>query len=156
MDQLLDLAFLIPAFPLGGFLLLVVFGRRLGEPVAGWVATGAMAGSFVSAVLVFIGLSDRGHEDRRFVQTLFEWVPAGDFQVDVGFLVDPLSVTMTLFITGVGALIHLYSVGYMHGDENFSKFFIYLNLFAFSMLPSTGRGPPHCRARRRTGSNRSS
>ena len=131
---MLDLAFLIPAFPLAGFVVIMLFGRRLGEPVAGWVATAAMGGSFVSALVVFAGLIDRGAEDRRFVQTLFEWVPAGDFTVDVGFLVDPLSVTMTLFITGVGALIHLYSIGYMRGDENFSKFFVYLNLFAFSML----------------------
>ena len=66
--------------------------------------------------------------------TLFEWVPAGDFSVDAGLLVDPLSVTMALFVTGVGALIHLYAIGYMHGDRDFSKFFVYLNLFAFSML----------------------
>ncbi len=134
MDQLVDLAWLIVAFPLAGFGLILLFGRRLGEPAAGWLGTGAMAGSFVASVLVFVGLSDRPEGDRRHVQTLFEWVPAGDFSVDVGFLVDPLSVTMTLFITGVGALIHLYSIGYMHGDPDFSKFFVYLNLFAFSML----------------------
>ena len=58
----------------------------------------------------------------------------GGFKVDVGFLVDPLSITMCLFVTGVGALIHLYSIGYMHGDPKFSKFFLYLNLFVFSML----------------------
>ncbi|MYA74952.1 MAG: NADH-quinone oxidoreductase subunit L [Acidimicrobiaceae bacterium] len=134
MDQLLDLAWLIVAFPLVGFALILLFGRRLGEPAAGWLATAAMAGSFVASVAVFVGLQDRPEDDRRFVQTLFEWVPAGDFSVDAGFLVDPLSVTMTLFITGVGALIHLYSIGYMHGDSDFSKFFMYLNLFAFSML----------------------
>ena len=119
---------------LSGSETILLFGRRLGEPAAGWLATAAMAGSFVASVLVFVGLRDRPEGDRRFVQTLFEWVPAGDFSVDVGFLVDPLSVTMTLFITGVGALIHLYSIGYMHGDSDFSKFFVYLNLFAFSML----------------------
>ncbi|MGZ0219600.1 MAG: NADH-quinone oxidoreductase subunit L, partial [Acidimicrobiales bacterium] len=112
----------------------MLFGRRLGEPGAGWLATLAMGGSFASSVVVFIGLVNEPEEERRFVQTLWEWVPAGDFSVDVGFLVDPLSVTMTLFITGVGALIHLYSVAYMHGDKNFSKFFLYMNLFAFSML----------------------
>ena len=61
-------------------------------------------------------------------------MPVGGFDVDVAFLVDPLSITMALFVTGVGALIHLYSIGYMHGDERFPKFFVYLNLFAFSML----------------------
>ena len=69
-----------------------------------------------------------------FEQTLFTWIPAGSFKVDIGFLVDPLSITMCLFITGIGALIHLYSIGYMKGDEKFSKFFLYLNLFVFSML----------------------
>ncbi len=141
MMELLDLTFLIPAFPLLGFVTLVVIGRRLGEPAAGYLATAAMAGSFGATLLVFIGLVTRDDESRGlfhgegpFVQTLFEWIPAGDFTVDIGFLVDPLAVTMCLFITGVGTLIHLYSIGYMHGDENFSKFFIYLNLFAFSML----------------------
>ena len=131
---MLDAAFLIPAFPLLGFVTILVFGRRLGEPAAGWIATLAMGGSFAASIVTFIGLVGEDEEERRFVQTLWEWVPAGDFSVDIGFLVDPLSITMTLFITGVGALIHLYSIGYMHGDENFSKFFLYLNLFAFSML----------------------
>ena len=134
MDQLLGLAWLIVAFPLAGFGLILLFGRRLGEPAAGWLGTAAMAGSFVASVLVFLGLRDRPVSDRTQVQTLFEWVPLERFSVDVGFLVDPLSVTMTLFITGVGTLIHLYSIGYMHGDSDFSKFFMYLNLFAFSML----------------------
>jgi NADH-quinone oxidoreductase subunit L len=131
---MLEAAWLIPALPLAGFLVLTFFGRVLGEPRAGWLATAAMAGSFVTSIVVFLGLVDRDAEDRRFVQTLFEWVPAGDFSVDVGFLVDPLSVTMMLFVSGVGMLIHLYSIGYMHGDADFAKFFAYLNLFAFSML----------------------
>src|SRR5262249_19532534 len=64
----------------------------------------------------------------------FTWIQVGTFRVDFRFLVDPLSSTMTLFVTGVGALIHLYAIGYMHGDERFSRFFAYLNLFAASML----------------------
>ena len=131
---MLDAAWLICAFPLAGFAALVIAGRRLGEPRAGWLATGAMAGSFVSSVAVFARLMARDPAERRFVVTLFEWVPAGDFSVDAGLLVDPLSVTMALFVTGVGSLIHLYAIGYMHGDRDFSKFFVYLNLFAFSML----------------------
>jgi NADH-quinone oxidoreductase subunit L len=130
----LDAVWLIPAFPLVGFLVLVLGGRLLGEPRAGWFATAMMAGSFVTTIVVYAGLLDRDPEERHFSQVLFEWIPAGRFSVDVGFLVDPLSVTMCLFITGVGTLIHLYSIGYMHGDEKFSKFFLYLNLFAFSML----------------------
>ena len=127
-------AWLVCAFPLAGFVVLMAVGRRLGEPRAGWLATAAMAGSFVSSVVVFAGLMARDPAERRFVVTLFEWVPAGDFSVDAGLLVDPLSVTMALFVTGVGSLIHLYAIGYMHGDRDFSKFFVYLNLFAFSML----------------------
>ncbi|QGG93811.1 NADH-quinone oxidoreductase subunit L [Actinomarinicola tropica] len=131
---MLDLVWLIPALPLAGFLTLVVAGRRLGEPLAGWLATAAMGGSFLATVVVFVGLVDRPGADRFFTQTLFEWVPAGNLSVDAGFLVDPLSITMALFVTGVATLIHLYSIGYMHGDPNFSKFFLYLNLFAASML----------------------
>jgi len=134
MEQLADLMWLVPLLPLLGFTFLVAFGRRLGEPIAGWIATLAMAGSFAAAVLVFIGLQARDEADRFAQLTLFDWVPAGDFNVSMGFLADPLSVTMILFITGIATLIHLYSIGYMHGDPNFSKFFVYLNLFAFSML----------------------
>jgi NADH-quinone oxidoreductase subunit L len=129
-----ELAYLVPLLPLLGFLTLVVAGRRMGEPVAGWLATAAIGGSFLASVGTFIGLLRLDAEERRVTHTVFEWVPIGDFSVDVGFLVDPLSVAMILFVTGIGTLIHLYSIGYMHGDENFSKFFLYLNLFAFSMI----------------------
>ncbi len=131
---MLELVWLIPALPLAGFLALVVLGRRLGEPGAGWLATAAMGGSFLATLVVFVGLLDLPGQERFFTQTLFEWVPSGSFSVDAGFFVDPLSISFALFITGVATLIHLYSIGYMHGDPNFSKFFIYLNLFAFSML----------------------
>ncbi|MGK2928230.1 MAG: NADH-quinone oxidoreductase subunit L [Acidimicrobiales bacterium] len=132
--ETLDLVWLIPALPLAGFLVLLVAGRKLGEPFAGLFATAMVGGSFLASVAVFVGLVGEDEADRQHVLTLFEWIPAGGWQVDVGFLADPLSITMCLFITGVGTLIHLYSVGYMHGDENFSKFFVYMNLFAFSML----------------------
>jgi NADH-quinone oxidoreductase subunit L len=130
----LDAVWLIPALPLAGFLILLVAGRRLGEPAAGWIATLMCAGSFVASVVVFAGLLDENEEGRQFTQTLFEWVPAGGLRVDVGFLADPLSITMALFITGVSALIHLYAIGYMRGDADFPKFFVYMNLFVFSML----------------------
>ncbi|MGH9273840.1 MAG: NADH-quinone oxidoreductase subunit L [Acidimicrobiales bacterium] len=131
---MLDLVWLIPALPLAGFLLLLAAGRRLGEPRAGWIATLASGGSFVATCIVFAGLLAEDHHHRHHVLTLFEWLPAGGFSVDAGFLADPLSITMALFITGIGTLIHLYSIGYMHGDPDFSKFFVYMNLFVFSML----------------------
>ena len=129
-----DLLFLIPALPLAGFAFLVFFGKRLGEPLAGWLATGAVAGAFAATVAVYADLVSKPAEERALTQTLFEWLPVGGFQVDVGFLADPLSVAMLLFVTGIATLIHLYAIGYMHGDPRFTKFFVYLNLFVFSMI----------------------
>ncbi|MGI9034151.1 MAG: NADH-quinone oxidoreductase subunit L [Acidimicrobiales bacterium] len=131
---MLHAVWLIPTLPLAGFVVLVVAGRRLGDPRAGWLATALVSGSFVVTVAVFFSLLGRSGDQRLFVQNLFAWVPVGGLQVKVGFLVDPLSVAMALFVTGVGTLIHLYSVGYMHSDDGFHRFFVYLNLFAFSML----------------------
>ncbi|MCU1377162.1 MAG: nuoL [Acidimicrobiales bacterium] len=131
---MLSAVWLIPALPLLGALLLLVFGRKLGEPWSGVLATLMVAGSFVAGVVTFLGLLDRPAEERQFLFHVFDWLPVGGFNVDIGFLVDPLSMTMVLFVTGVGALIHLYSIGYMHGDRGYPRFFLYLNLFAFSML----------------------
>ena len=130
----MDVIWLVPALPLVGFLTLVAFGRRLGDPLAGWFATGVVAASFAVVVKLFAELQSLPEEGRAVTQTLFTWIPAGSFSVDIAFLVDPLSITMCLFVTGIGALIHLYSIGYMKGDPNFSKFFVYLNLFIASML----------------------
>jgi NADH-quinone oxidoreductase subunit L len=125
---------LIPALPLLGVAVLLVAGRRMGEPLAGWFATAMVAGSFAAGVVTWAGLLAEDEHDREVVFRVFTWLPAGGFSVDVGFLADPLSLTMVLFITGVGTLIHLYSIGYMHGDERFSTFFLYLNLFCLAML----------------------
>src|SRR3954469_11882760 len=124
----------MPALPLAGVILLLLFGRKLGDPWAGWLATLMVSGSFAASVVVFLGLRDEDPERRRFLFHLFDWVSVGGLKVGAGFLVDPLSVTMILFVTGVGALIHLYSIGYMRGDDRYPTFFLYLNLFAFSML----------------------
>jgi NADH-quinone oxidoreductase subunit L len=132
--DVLDLVWLIPALPLAGAVVLLAAGRRLGEPLAGWIATAACAGSFAAGVAVYLDLLSRDEHDRQHVQTLFEWIPVGDLSVDVGFLADPLSMTMVLFVTGISALIHLYSVGYMHGDPDYGRFFLYLNLFVTAML----------------------
>jgi len=131
---MLHAVWLIPALPLTGFLVLLLAGRKLGDPEAGWLATAMVAASFVVTLLVFFALLGRHGEERHFTQSLYDWMPAGGLKVDVGFLVDPLSITMALFVTGVGGLIHLYAIGYMHGDERYPKFFVYLNLFVFSML----------------------
>ena len=131
---MLNLVWLIPALPLAGFLMILLFGRVLGEPRAGILATAMTASSFVVVVGVYLDLLSRTAEERHHVVTLFSWLPVGSLQVDMALLADPLSVTMALFVTGIGSLIHLYAIGYMHGDPKFSKFFLYLNLFVFSML----------------------
>ena len=125
---------LLPAFPLLGAFVLMVFGRRLGEPRSGWFASAMPIASFLVAVSVYFDLLSRSSEERHEVVTLFSWIPVGALHIDVALLADPLSITMALFITGIGSLIHLYAIGYMHGDPKFSKFFLYLNLFVFSML----------------------
>ena len=125
---------LLPAFPLFGAFVLMVFGRRLGEPRSGWFAAAMPISSFLVTVSVYFDLLSRSSEERSEVVTLFSWIPVGALNIDVALLADPLSITMALFITGIGSLIHLYAIGYMHGDPNFSKFFLYLNLFVFSML----------------------
>jgi NADH-quinone oxidoreductase subunit L len=130
----LDVVWLIPALPLAGFLLILLFGRRLGDPKAGYLATAMIGASFVVTAGVFFDLLAKTAEERKHVARLFSWVPVGSLKVDLAFLADPLSITMCLFVTGIGTLIHLYAVGYMHGDPRFSKFFLYLNLFALSML----------------------
>ena len=129
-----DLLWLLPAFPLVGALVLMVFGRRMGEPRSGLFASAMPIASFLVTVMVYFDLLSRPSEERSTVVTLFEWMPVGSLHIDLALLADPLSITMALFITGIGSLIHLYAVGYMHGDPNFSKFFLYLNLFVFSML----------------------
>jgi NADH-quinone oxidoreductase subunit L len=128
-----ELVWLIPAFPLAGFLVLLVFGRRMGEPTAGYFAAAMVFSSFAVSVGAFFDLLGRDEAERAEVVTLFSWLPVGSLQVDMAFLADPLSIGMTLFVTGIAGLIHLFAVGYMHGDPKFSKFFLYLNLFVASM-----------------------
>ncbi len=131
---MVHLAYLMLLLPLAGFLFLVTFGRRLGDPVAGWIGTVAVGGAFVVACFVLAGLLGLPDNGRVVVDNYFTWFSSGGLTVPVGFLVDPLSITMCMFITFVSAFIHLYSIGYMKDDRDYSKFFIYLNLFVFSML----------------------
>src|SRR5580693_3458652 len=131
---MLHAAYLMPLVPLAGFVVLAAFGRRIGDPWAGWLGTATVAASFVIACVVYAGLLARAAPGRSFTQDLFTWIPVGGLQVKAALLVDPLSMTMALFVTGVSSLIHLYSIGYMKGDPDYPKFFLYLNLFVASML----------------------
>jgi len=125
---------LILLFPLAGVLVNLLFGLRRGEKFAGRVATGAIALSFLAGAWGFLSLLSLPPGQRALRSFLFEWIPVGSLSVKASFLLDPLSSVMVLVITGVGALIHLYSIGYMHGDRGAARYFIYLNLFVFSML----------------------
>jgi NADH-quinone oxidoreductase subunit L len=118
----------IPAFPLAGALLNILFGRVIGKR-AHWISVPALAGSFVAACSVF------GHVWRHgaFTTALYPWIVAGEFESWVNAHVDQLSAVLLLVVTGVGFLIHLYSIGYMHGDAGYARYFAYLNLFVFSM-----------------------
>jgi NADH-quinone oxidoreductase subunit L len=125
-----DLIWLIIALPLAGAVVNLVFGRRIGEPVAGWIAFGTVAAAFLIAVEPTLALL-RGTAEPS-THYLFSWIPV--LGVDAELLWDPLAAVLTAIVTGVGALIHLYSVGYMKGDERFPRFFAYLNLFIASMM----------------------
>ncbi len=127
---------LIPLLPFGGFLVNAFLGKRLPKSVSGGLATGLMAISFVIAVMQVLALAAIPPESRQINQTLFTWITAGDFTLDLALRLDALSAVMILVVTGIGSLIHLYSTSYMHeeSDADFARFFSYLNLFCFFML----------------------
>ena len=125
-------ALLILIAPLIGFLFNAVNGSQMKEKAIGGVATAAIVVSFISTVVCFFQLL--GDSNREVTVNFFTWIHAGTLTVPAAVLVDPLSITMCLFVTGISALIHLYSISYMHGEKDFRKFFLYLNLFVFSML----------------------
>jgi NADH-quinone oxidoreductase subunit L len=131
---MLQVTYLIILLPLVGFAVLLAAGRRLGDPAAGWVATLAVGASFVVSVGVYLALLGVSAPVRSSSQNLWTWIPVDGLQVHAALYVDPLSMTMVLFITGISTLIHLYSIGYMKGDKDYPKFFLYMNLFVASML----------------------
>lgn len=126
---MIELAPLIPLFPLIGFVILGLLNKRIPKPVAGVLASGAVLASFAIAVGIFFSVSGKS-----VVVPVMDWFSAGNFSVSFSFLIDPLSSIFLMIITGVGFLIHVYSIGYMHDDENNNIFFAYLNLFIFFML----------------------
>src|SRR5687767_2338761 len=134
---------LIPLFPLLGFLINGVWYAAGQAPrgrtkacavITGGIATLAIFLSFVVSVLCFFQLHGMDSEHRVIHQFLYPWITLGQFKLDMAFQLDALSTLFTLVITGVGTLIHIYSIGYMSHDESPGKFFAYLNLFCFAML----------------------
>ncbi|WP_266387677.1 NADH-quinone oxidoreductase subunit L [Streptomyces canus] len=128
-----NLIALLIAAPLLGAAVLLTGGRRL-DAVGHWIGTILAAASFVFGAILFADLLGKNAEDRTLIQHLWTWIPVEGFQADVTFRLDQLSMTFVLLITGVGSLIHLYSIGYMEHDERRRRFFGYLNLFLAAML----------------------
>jgi NADH-quinone oxidoreductase subunit L len=129
---------LVVFIPLIGLLINVIFGKWMGEKAIGWIASLAAGLTFLVAVL--LGVSLLNHPEQVIVP-LVEWISVGELQVAWAFQVDTLSVTMMLVVAGVGSLIHIYSIGYMHEDVRFNgdpgrfrRFFVYLNLFIAAMM----------------------
>jgi NADH-quinone oxidoreductase subunit L len=126
-----NLVYAIILLPLLGFLINGLFGKNLPKIVVGSLATAMVFASFCIAVSIFINFDS---ESQPVIVKAFEWFRINGVQINFGFQIDQLSLMMVMIITGIGSLIHLYSIGYMSHDKGFYKFFTYLNLFIFSML----------------------
>ncbi len=129
-----DLAWLLFAFPAAGALIILLLGPRLPLKVVGWVASLAVLGAFAIAVGLFFAISGLPEEHREVTITYWQWMTVGNFNVAAAILVDPLSTTMAMLVTGVGTLIHIYSIGYMGHEARYQRFFFYLNFFILAML----------------------
>lgn len=125
------LVLLLLIFPLVGFLINLSVGKKIGRSLPGIIATSAVVGSFAISLFYFLQILSTG---QPIEVKLFQWVAFGEFTVNFAFLLDQLSLLWLLVVTGIGALIHIYSIGYMHDDENVDRFFSYLNLFIFFMM----------------------
>jgi NADH-quinone oxidoreductase subunit L len=129
-----DYGWLVLLSPLLGLAFNIGIGPSVSRRAVAWAASLSVLAGFVLSVLAVIDLLSRDDSQRAIVSTGWHWLSGGSFQVDASILVDPLSGVMLLVVTGVGFLIHAYSVGYMRGDSEEKRFFAYLNLFVFSML----------------------
>lgn len=125
---------LIPLLPLVGFLLIGFNVHKFPHKISSYIACGAVLLSFLLSAIVFMQLINTPADQRAITIVLFSWVKTAGLSADIAFLIDPLSSIMLLIITGVGFLIHVYAIGYMHDDAAYSRFFSYLNLFVFFML----------------------
>src|SRR5256885_8333279 len=129
---MLDSVWLVPLCPLVGAMLNGFFGRRYSRATVGQLAIAAVGVAFLVSLLACIALVSRA--EPQYQAVLFPWIAAGAYSSHVGFLIDGLSCTMMLVVTGVGLLIHIYSTGYMHDEEDYARYFTYLNLFVGTML----------------------
>ncbi len=130
-----ELIYLTVILPLLGFLINGIFGSRIkNEKVIGLIGSGVIGISFLIALGAFFETLSLPVEQRQIIVSLFTWLNVGGLDVSFAYQVDQLSLVMALIVTGVGFVIHVYSIGYMHGDKGFWKFFAYLNLFIFAMM----------------------
>ncbi len=129
-----NLFWLIPFIPAISTFLLAIFGSRMSKKYISFQACGAVLLSFIISLISFFGLLRLPQEQIPLTKKLFTWIQAGNFHADMAFLLDPLTSIMTLVVTGVGFLIHVYSIGYMAEDRSYRRFFAYMNLFTFAML----------------------
>ena len=129
-----DLAWLLIAFPAAGALINLFVGHRLEKKMIGFIGAGAVGASFLVTLGLWFSLLGLEAEQRVVTVHLWDWLTIGTLHVPAALLIDPLSITMALIVTGVGFLIHVYSISYMEHEELFQRFFIYLNFFIFSML----------------------
>jgi NADH-quinone oxidoreductase subunit L len=126
--------YIIPLFPLIGFLINGLLLGRLPKSVISTIGCGSVLLSFIFGVKYFFNLLSLPESARVIESVAFSWIPSGQFHVNFGFLFDPLSAVMVLVVSGVSLIIHVYSIGYMHDDKGYGRYFTYLNLFVFSML----------------------
>lgn len=132
---MINLIHLTVILPLVGFLINGIFGSKIkNEKVIGIIGSSTVGISFIIALGAFFQTLGMPEESRSNVVTLFTWLNVGSLNIKFSYLVDQLSLVMSLVVTGVGFLIHVYSIGYMHGDKGFWRFFAYLNLFIFAMM----------------------
>jgi len=129
-----DHLWLIPLIPLAGAAVNGLTGKRFSKSLISVVACGTAGISFVLALVSFFDLLQLAPNQRHLLKVYFTWIASGDFVAKAEFLLDPLSAVMILIVTGVGFLIHVYSIGYMHAEDGYYRFFSYMNLFLFSML----------------------
>ena len=129
---MINLVWLIPLFPLIGFLINGLGRNFWSKTLVSWIGSVAILASFALSLGIFLELN--ASDVKSFTVPLFDWIQVGALRIPFSFLVDPLSSIMLLIVTGIGFLIHVYSAGYMHNDGGFAKFFAYLNLFIFFML----------------------
>ncbi len=133
-----NLIVFVVVFPIIGVLINGLFGsflqKKLGEKIVGIIGSAAIGLSFLLAILIFVDMLKQPVDERKHVVDVYNWITTGGISVNVSYLVDQLSIVMLLVVTGVSFFIHVYSIGYMHGDRGVFRFFTYLNLFVFAML----------------------